>query len=83
MGAGGWEDKTCDAGVWGEKWWLCGLGRNYFSDLIAISECAPDTFSRPKKYPKRPRFKFSTHNQDRVDSHPAQAILKIRPEFSP
>ncbi|WNJ97986.1 hypothetical protein RND59_17880 [Vibrio ruber] len=52
-----------------------------FLDFISILERAPGTFSRPKKYPKMPRFKFSSRNQGQIDLHPAQAILKNRPWF--
>ncbi|SJN59311.1 hypothetical protein VR7878_03350 [Vibrio ruber DSM 16370] len=52
--------------------------------ISLASPTAPQVlFHSRKSTPKCLGFEFSARYQGRIDSHPAQAILKIRPEFSP
>ncbi len=60
------------------------FGAQSRSSVSLVFSTAPQVlFHGRKSTPKGLGFEFSAPNQGRIDSHPAQAILKNRPDFSP
>ncbi|SJN59404.1 hypothetical protein VR7878_03405 [Vibrio ruber DSM 16370] len=62
----------------------CWFGAQSRSPISITSPTAPQVlFHGRKSTPKGLGVEFRAPNQGRIDSHPAQAILKNRPDFSP